>query len=374
MADKDYEYPYIEPTDYIDESLSNILARDDASKHSFRRVSTFPAVTTDDVGMKVYLIGRGNYQLVSADPEPQWKQLTDDKRIAAYTDWVIENYQPLSNLLTSFAKLSNEANSLPYFNGPDDVQATALTRFMMNLLAQTEASGAREALGLGTAATLDLPIDGSNIKGGSISVDKVSTSFIKSIGVSTGDVKLTYKTVADDGWVMANDGSIGSASSGATTRANSDTYNLFMLMWNIPACGVQTFSGASANKTTAIQDWSSNKRLILPKVLGRALACAGTGAGLSTHNLASYVGNETHTLTVAEIPSHNHNLYATPDKGDRSARTDTFMGSGAGNSKSARFWSDYYSLQNTAAVANTGGNQSHNNMQPTTFLNVMIKL
>jgi hypothetical protein len=62
MADTtDYEYPDILPTDYIDESLTSIKARDDAAKNGFRRVSSFPSVTEENVGMKVYLVGKGNY-------------------------------------------------------------------------------------------------------------------------------------------------------------------------------------------------------------------------------------------------------------------------------------------------------------------------
>ena len=47
----------------------------------------------------------------------------------------------------------------------------------------------------------------------------------------TGDVKATFRGVADDGWVMMDDGSIGPAGSGATTRANADCEDLFVLLW-----------------------------------------------------------------------------------------------------------------------------------------------
>ena len=289
---KDYSYPNIYITDYIDESLPKILARDDSAKHSFRRVETLPAVTEEDLGMKVYLVGRGNFQLVSVDPEPQWKQLSDDTREPAYSDWVIENFQPISNVLKSLAKLTNVSNSVIYFDGPSDIQASPITTYIMNLLAQSDGAGARTALGLGTLATLNAPINGSYIEDGSIDITKINNSFKRELGFTTGDVKLTLKTTADEGWVMMNDGSIGSSTSGATARANSDTYSLFMLLWNIPACTLQTFSGAATEKTTAIQDWSSNKRLLLPKVLGRALAGAGEGDGLTMRVLGSSTGAE----------------------------------------------------------------------------------
>lgn len=294
----DFEYPHINRTDYIDESLSKILARDDASKRSFRRKESFPNVTADDVGMKVWLAGDGVYQLVSVDPEPYWKKLTDDKREPTYNDWVIDNYQPKSAVLTSMAKLGSVSNAIPYFNGPSDIQSTSITPLTRNILAASDAPTVRKLLGLGSAALINTPINGNLIEQGTISKDKIDADFARNLGWTTGDVKLTYKTRADAGWVMMNDGSIGNASSGATTRANADCYDLFVLLWNIPACGVQTFAGVNTNKgSSAVADWASNKRLVLPKTLGRALAGAGNGAGLSNRALGSVVGKETFVNT-----------------------------------------------------------------------------
>ena len=290
----DFEDPHINRTDYVDDSLPKILARDDASKHGFRRRDTFPNVTAEDVGITVWLVGTGKFQLLSVDPEPVWKQLTDDKREAAYNDWVIDNYQPKSAVLTSMAKLGSVSNAIPYFNGPSDIQSTSITPLTRNILAASDVSTVRELLGLGSAALINTPINGNLIEQGTISKDKIDADFARNLGWTTGDVKLTYKTSADAGWVMMNDGSIGNASSGATTRANADCYDLFVLLWNIPACIVQTFAGVNTNKgSSAVADWASNKRLVLPKTLGRALAGAGTGAGLSARNLGSAIGSET---------------------------------------------------------------------------------
>src|SRR5512135_3257370 len=55
---------------------------------------------------------------------------------------------------------------------------------------------------------------------------------IPRMAFTTGDVNETFKTVADSGWVMMNDGSVGDGSSGATTRANPDPPPLFALLWN----------------------------------------------------------------------------------------------------------------------------------------------
>lgn len=399
----DYNYPNIEPTDYIDESLDKILARDNASKSSFRRVETFPIVTEDDLGMKVYLVGRGNFQLISVDPEPYWKQLTTDNRNPAYTDWVQDNYQPLSALLTSLAKLTQASNALMYFNGPNDIQATPLSGFVKNLLAQTDDDGVRTVLGIGDVASLNLPIDGATaIAAGSIPVSAIDDNFKRNMGWSTGDMKLTYKRTADDGWVIANDGSIGNQASGATTRANNDTKDLFYLMWNLPVCEVQTFAGNPSTKTTAAGDWSANKRLILPKILGRSLGVAGSGAGLTTRNLGQSMGTEKVTLTAANVPPHSHGGLRVIGNGHDSwsagsypaythyktlaASASTFMETNIGpiHGEGGPSYLDQ-SKYDLTVITDRDGNPINStsssstsstvdNMQPTSFVNVMIKL
>lgn len=292
----DFEYPDIAQTDYIDESLNKILARDDASRKGFRRVETFPNVSASDVGMKVWIAGVGNFQLLSVDPVPQWKQLTDDSRDPAYMDWVRDNFQPLSNLLSAFSRLSVASRAIPYFNGPNDIQATSLSQLGINLVASDNPEVAKSLLEIGTVASLSLPLDGSNLKAGTVSKDKLGKDVARSLGWTTGDIKITMKSVADDGWVMMNDGSIGNINSGATTRANADTYNLFNLLWNIPACTIQTNTGNETVKTTALQDWTSNKRLVLPKTMGRSLAMAGQGEGLTAKALGSSIGRESNII------------------------------------------------------------------------------
>lgn len=118
---------------------------------------------------------------------------------------------------------------------------------------------------------------------------------------STGDVKTTFKIVADTGWVMMDDGTIGNAGSGGTTRANADTEALFTLLWNNTAdaqCAVSGGRGANA-----AADFAGLKTIALPKSLGRALAVAGAGSGLTARVLAEFLGTETKTITTNELPA-----------------------------------------------------------------------
>lgn len=209
---------------------------------------------------------------------------------------------------------------------------------------------------------------------------------------STGDVKATYKVVADLGWVMLNDGTIGDATSGGTTRANADTVALFTHLWNNTAdaqCAVSTGRGANA-----AADFAAHKTIALPKMLGRALASAGAGAGLTSRALALITGVETHQLTQAETPVKSH-AHTASDSG-HSHSNSVPIGTGTGGATSAegqfdgnpitvgatfsgtRNWTNAsVGSGNASITVNATGDataNAHPNMQPSTFLNFMIKL
>jgi hypothetical protein len=111
---------------------------------------------------------------------------------------------------------------------------------------------------------------------------------------TTGDVKETYKTTADTGWVMLDDGSVGDASSGGTTRANADCEALFTVLWGISSLSIQDSSGSSSTKgATAAADWAAHKRMLLPLRKGRSPIGSGTGSGLTARSLGATGGAET---------------------------------------------------------------------------------
>jgi hypothetical protein len=89
-----------------------------------------------------------------------------------------------------------------------------------------------------SAMTAALPMGGNIITGHGtplVSTDVPNKAYVDAIVASffsTGDTKTTFKTVADTGWIMLNDGTFGSATSGSSTRANADTLALFTLFFN----------------------------------------------------------------------------------------------------------------------------------------------
>lgn len=86
--------------------------------------------------------------------------------------------------------------------------------------------------------------------------------------LSTGDIKTSYGTGTLSGFVRLNGRTIGSASSGATERANADTEALFNYLWQAdPNLVVSSGRGASS-----AADWAANKTITLPDARGRVLA------------------------------------------------------------------------------------------------------
>jgi hypothetical protein len=129
--------------------------------------------------------------------------------------------------------------------------------------------------------------------------------------IATGDIKARYGTGVLTGFVRLNGRTVGSATSGATERANADCEALFEYLWDTDAnLSVSTGRGASS-----AADWAANKTITLPDWRGRALAAlddmGSTAAGRLT---ASYFGTaatvlgaaggaESHTLALANLPT-----------------------------------------------------------------------
>lgn len=124
-------------------------------------------------------------------------------------------------------------------------------------------------------------------------------------GPSTGDGKLTFKSVADYGWIMATDGTIGDGSSGAT-YANANAAALFTLIYNgVPntyAPLLDSSGSPVARGANAAADFAAHCRLTFPLQLGRALAISGAGSGLTSHILGQTAGAETQLVLQANLP------------------------------------------------------------------------
>lgn len=140
-------------------------------------------------------------------------------------------------------------------------------------------------VGLAPNATLNVSFTLPSIYLGTIVPTNSFTTYdqINSIISSprTGDVRIATNSFYYFGWVPMNDGTIGSSTSNATTRANTDTWPLFNLLWNLakpydsgsmsnPICQMYSSAGSAVDfGTSAIGDFTtSNRALALTKAMG----------------------------------------------------------------------------------------------------------
>lgn len=95
----------------------------------------------------------------------------------------------------------------------------------------------------------------------------------------------------------------------------------------------------------------------LPDPSGRVLGIAGSGTGLSNRTLFQALGAELHHLSVNEMPNHGHSGSVSLPQGDQQ------YSNGGGNT----LWGSSNNTSFGLSISSTGGNQPHNNMQPTFF-------
>jgi microcystin-dependent protein len=195
----------------------------------------------------------------------------------------------------------------------------------------------------------------------------------------TGDMKHRYDTDFLAGWVRVNARTIGSATSGATERANADTQALFEYLWNKDANLVVVGGRGS----TANADWLANKQITLPDGRGGALIGLDTMGNSAANKVAAATalgwvgGEEKHTLTIAEMPFHGHPVSDqghTHTQHDRSSPTAAAGGTdvpvAAPNDNPTQTGSNVTGI----GILGTGGGLAHNNVQPSLAVTIYIKL
>jgi microcystin-dependent protein len=210
-------------------------------------------------------------------------------------------------------------------------------------------------------------------------------------GLPLGSIVPYSRSDLPDGWLLCN---------GA--QLNRFTYaDLFAIIGTTygPGNGFTTFN--------------------LPDLRGRTIINQGQGAGLTNRTIAATGGAETHTLTVSEIPSHNHtgttstngdHTHSVNDSGHNHIYQDVVATENGGSGPNNKLGHDSPDFDNgflwrgadgsvsntpqnintststtgitlnnngshnhTFTTNNTGGDQPHNNMQPFFVLNYVIK-
>lgn len=175
---------------------------------------------------------------------------------------------------------------------------------------------------------------------------------------SVGDTKTSLVEVDHLGWLKCDGRSLNV----------SEFYFLYQLIGNTYGGNSRTFN--------------------LPNPAGQVIGIIGSGVGLTTRAYGASVGAETHTLTIPEMPTHNHTgttNTATTGVTD-SGHAHSYTATNSSNEDRLVGTSDVNNGTNAATTGtssavivdpghthtfttnNTGGSLAHNNMQPTLFV------
>jgi microcystin-dependent protein len=109
----------------------------------------------------------------------------------------------------------------------------------------------------------------------------------------------------------------------------------------------------------------------LPDLRGRSQLHVGSGFTLGQKG-----GEQAHTITISELPTHTHVLSASNTNGDAPVPFSNNQGNVLAANPSALYNPTSHPLvaMNAGSVTNVGGSQAHLNMQPFLVLSFCIAL
>lgn len=105
----------------------------------------------------------------------------------------------------------------------------------------------------------------------------------------------------------------------------------------------------------------------LPDLRGRAPISSGTGPGLSTHQLGQKGGTESNSLTVNQMPSHNHTV-GVPTSTSPGGETSGFLGA------SSIYAEEHNASYGGVTMTHNGAGIPVNNLQPYLAINYIVAL
>lgn len=240
----------------------------------------------------------------------------------------------------------------------------------------------------GTTGVSGIDINGGSIDGTPIGAASASTGAFTTISASgdiTGNVKGDIK--ATDGTVVLNNGTdgtdatfTGAVTGNATTATTTATPRAFSVSGDVATSAGVDFDGSGAvdlpvSITDALWDkiypegsiYATTKTDFNPNAsfygtwveyaAGKVLVGYDENdTDFDTVNSATHSGAKTHTLTVNEMPSHQHNSNVMSEDtrayiGDTYALSHKGLDIGSHGTEAPK-------------TSNTGGGQAHNNLQP----------
>jgi len=158
-----------------------------------------------------------------------------------------------------------------------------------------------------------------------------------------GEIRITADSLIATGWALCN---------GQLLSIASNTTLFSILGTTYGGDGITTFA--------------------LPDLRGRVPVGPGQGPGLSNRHRGDVGGQEAHTLSASEMPSHTHSLGAAMSNGNSDVPNGRVMARYP--SAVPQYGTSGDVTLGVGAVGTAGGSQPHNNLQPYLVLNYIIAL
>ncbi|MBV9388420.1 MAG: phage tail protein [Chroococcidiopsidaceae cyanobacterium CP_BM_ER_R8_30] len=156
-----------------------------------------------------------------------------------------------------------------------------------------------------------------------------------------GEIRLVGFNFAPVGWALCN---------GQLLAISQNTALFSLLGTSFGGDGVRTFA--------------------LPDLRGRVPLHMGQGPELSNFIVGDSGGQETVTLSINQIPAHNHSLAASNVSGTQSTPQNNYIaGVGRGG-----FSATANVMMAPDEIGSAGGSQPHTNLQPYLTVNFIIAL
>jgi len=212
------------------------------------------------------------------------------------------------------------------------------------------------------------------IRSSNLSPTEPASVFAGMFWFDTTNVELKFRNEANDGWIVMG------KFSGNTNTSDTPPGAILQFAGSSAPANWLLCDGALVSRTTYANLFTAigtqygagdgattfklpDLRGRVPVGVGQATGTDANGQAFTNRILAATGGGETHTLTEAELPAHDHNISLF----DSSAPT--------GNNFRVAATDDINDPRNPATTTqNAGGNQAHNIMQPFLVVNHIIKV
>lgn len=277
----------VKSTDYIDEGLVKLLARDECALTCMYG-ENFPENT--DEGL---VHNNGSDEYVYQMKSGEWEKLFYYKKPYFNSEYMKNNFQSLNENLTEFSKLSPTTNSYVAYN----TVVSFTNYFRDTFLYNVSLSSLATAISLGEISKLN-GISNVYLKDYSITPEKLQNPLATTPQFYPGDICLSFNKNGKSNFIKLAVGvTVGNNASGAN-YVGSRFKDLFIALWKNPILQIQNMRGVVTTRGSSAEgDWNTNCRMCLPDTPKKY----DNLVGLTIFNSAT--GSKTFTVT---IPGYYH--------------------------------------------------------------------